>query len=103
MAGRRAVAQLVEGLPQLGNYGPPYTNHLSYSQIFCCCCKIYPVVAYIQTGTCCRQPRQISIVSILKLSIHSFVVRQHATCFGRTDHPQALNALYRKLKIKFFL
>jgi len=26
-----------------------------------------------------------------------------ATCFGHTDHPQALNTLYLKLKIKAYI
>jgi len=36
-----------------------------------------------------RQPQQILLFS-----------STHATCFGRTNHPQALNTRYLKLKIK---
>jgi hypothetical protein len=37
----------------------------------------------------CHQPQQILLV-----------LATHATCFGHTDHPHALNTLYLKLRIK---
>jgi hypothetical protein len=30
-----------------------------------------------------------------------YVPSTHATCFARIDHPQALNTLYLKLKLKY--